>query len=143
MQTNNDKIKNITKFVNDYGKYIQEEINIIKAGDYYEVTVPYLDWDNDFIQFYIQRDDDQVVFTDDGITLHTFTQGENDCKIIEEKLNDFSYRFSVKLNNGEIVAKTHIDNFLWRFHTYIHGLLFIYGFCNGIKCNYSVINKIT
>ena len=43
----------INKYINDYVDWLKNEITFTKIGEYYEITTPYLDSNNDYIQIYV------------------------------------------------------------------------------------------
>lgn len=60
----------VRKMVDDYLSWMKSEIRTSKIGEYYEITTPYLDRFNDYLQIYIkQLPDGQYVLTDDGYTI--------------------------------------------------------------------------
>ena len=63
-------ILDIQKLIDDYTSWLKSEITFDKIGEYYEITTPYLDNANDYLQIYVKQDGDNVFFTDDSATLH-------------------------------------------------------------------------
>ena len=49
----------------------KNEITFSKVGEYYEINTPFLDTDNDYLQFYVKLEGDEIYFTDDGYTLNS------------------------------------------------------------------------
>ena len=42
----------IQKLINDYTQWLKSEITFAKIGEYYEITTPYLDNANDYLDVY-------------------------------------------------------------------------------------------
>lgn len=56
------------KMVDEYIKWFAGEIDVAKAGGWSELTLPFLDRNNDHLQFYLKEIGGNVVITDDGRT---------------------------------------------------------------------------
>lgn len=52
----------IQKLINDYTEWLRKEISFDKIGEYYEITAPYLDSANDYIQLYVKQIDNEIFF---------------------------------------------------------------------------------
>lgn len=56
----------IKQLIDDYIHWLKKEITFEKIGEYYEITTPFLNSANDFIQIYVRIDKDTIFFTDDN-----------------------------------------------------------------------------
>jgi len=57
----------IQKMINNYTAWLKKEITIAAFGEYIELTTPYLDRFNDYLQIYVkQNQDGTITLTDDG-----------------------------------------------------------------------------
>ena len=54
----------IKQLIDDYIHWLKKEITFEKIGEYYEITTPFLNSANDFIQIYVRIDKDTIFFTD-------------------------------------------------------------------------------
>ena len=45
----------IQKLTADYATWLKQEITFEKVGEYYEITTPYLDSANDYLQIYVRQ----------------------------------------------------------------------------------------
>lgn len=95
----------IQKLINDYTDWLKSEITFEKIGEYYEITTPYLDNANDYLQLYVKQEDNQILFTDDSMTI-------NNLKI-----------YGVQLDGDELIAKVPINNFPQKKHLFIQAML--------------------
>ena len=59
----------IQKLINDYAQWLKNEITFSKIGEYYEITTPYLDNANDYLQIYVRQDGNDILFSDDSATI--------------------------------------------------------------------------
>lgn len=55
----------IKQLIDDYIHWLKKEITFEKIGEYYEITTPFLNSANDFIQIYVRIDKDTIFFTYD------------------------------------------------------------------------------
>ena len=56
----------VQNYIDQYVKYInwlKSEITFSKMGEYYEITTPPLDFDNDYIQIYVKQEKDEIFYT--------------------------------------------------------------------------------
>ena len=63
-------ILDIQKLINDYAQWLKNEITFSKIGEYYEITTPYLDNANDYLQIYVRQDGNDILFSNSIITLN-------------------------------------------------------------------------
>lgn len=57
----------IEKMIADYANWIKGEISVSKYGEFFELTTPYLDRYNDYLQIYVKQvNDNSIILTDDG-----------------------------------------------------------------------------
>lgn len=91
----------IEKLFSAYTHWLEKETSFVKIGEYYEITVPFLNNENDFLQIYVQIRKDNVFFKDDGCILRNsffvivFWQQKKglSLRIVRRKtLNKFRYR---------------------------------------------------
>ena len=54
----------IQKLIDDYTSWLKNEITFEKVGEYYEITTPYLDHANDYLQIYVKQEGNDIFFTD-------------------------------------------------------------------------------
>lgn len=59
----------MSKFVDEYLKWLKNSITEKELGNCVEITTPFLDRHNDWIQIYIEEKNDNIYLTDDGYTI--------------------------------------------------------------------------
>ena len=62
-------MQDIQVLVDRYSAWLRDEIHLRELGDCIEITTPYLDRHNDYLQIYAKRADGGFVLTDDGYVL--------------------------------------------------------------------------
>lgn len=114
----------IQNLLDDYMKWLKEEITFDKIGEYYEITTPYLDNANDYLQIYVKQEDDEIFFTDDGEIIHNMKM--NGIQLTQNRKNHLQKilnQFGVKLEGNELVARTQLKNFAQKKHFFIQAML--------------------
>lgn len=101
-------------------KTIWREIN-----GWTEITTPYLDRHNDYIQIYLRQNGDEWELTDDGETLTDLVQSGCDLDTPRRKalLHTTLNGFGMHLSEGAITVKTKQDTFAMRKHNLIQSIL--------------------
>ena len=96
-----------TDFIAQYTDWIKQNSAQRIINGYDEITTPFLDAHNDFIQFYVQRQGDSFFFTDDGYTIADIEM--NGLNLSSKKSREMMDRFATSLNvtirDGAITAK--------------------------------------
>nr|DAV21249.1 MAG TPA: protein of unknown function DUF1829 [Caudoviricetes sp.] len=110
--------------IDDYLNWLREEINIDKIGEFYEITTPFLDFENDYIQIYIKISDDKVYFTDDGYILSMLQmQG---VKMNSNRIKQLKYianQFGVQVKNNELIKEAYVSHFPEQKHLFVQALV--------------------
>ena len=117
-------ILNIQKLIEDYAAWLKSEITFDKIGEYFEITTPYLDNANDYIQIYVKQDGNGVFFSDDCATIHGLKmhgiQINSNRKLYLEKILG---QYDVKLKGDEMVTRAAENNFAQKKHLFIQAVL--------------------
>ncbi len=69
--------------MNQYWTWLREQTRLREIDEWIEITTPYLDRHNDYLQIYVKRSDGGFVLTDDGYVLEDLEQ--SGCKIDSDK----------------------------------------------------------
>lgn len=93
----------IQALINDYATLLKSEISFEKIGEYYEITTPYLDNANDYLQIYVRQDGDDIYFTDDSATIRGLKM--SGIQFTTTGLQRILNQYGVKLNGYELTAK--------------------------------------
>lgn len=115
---------NIEKYIDDYVNWLKNEITFTQIGEYYEINTPFLDSSNDYLQFYVKQDGNNIFFTDDGYTLNDlensgFKMTPNQKKQLTTILN----QYGVRLNKKELVLSAPAIEFAKKKHAFTQCIL--------------------
>jgi hypothetical protein len=62
-------IDEIQSLLDSYSRWLRDKTRIRQLDDWCEITTPFLDRHNDFLQIYVRRQDDGYLLTDDGYVI--------------------------------------------------------------------------
>lgn len=116
---------NVEVLVDSYYKWLKDKTAWRHLKDWVEITTPYLDRHNDYIQIYLKQDGNDYILTDDSYTIEDLEQ--SGCaldspkrqKFLEVTLNGFG----VQKKQNEIFIKTSQQNFALNKHNLIQSIL--------------------
>jgi len=118
-------ITDIQNLVDRYHAWLKDKTVLREVADWVEITTPYLDRHNDYIQIYARRDNGGFVLTDDGYTLADLR--DSGCKLDSPKrqalLKQTLNGFGVQLVGDRIEVHTSADNFALRKHNLVQAVL--------------------
>ena len=114
----------IQKLINEYAAWLKSEITFEKIGEYYEITTPYLDIDNDYLQIYVRQEGKGFYFTDDSSTIHKlkmsgFQFTANRKAYLQRILN----QYGIELIKDELITKAPANGFAQKKHLFIQAIL--------------------
>ena len=114
----------IQKLIDDYAAWLKREIKFEKVGEYYEITTPYLDNGNDYLQIYVKQVGDDIFLTDDSATMHNlkmhgFQMTSNRMLHLQRIL----YQYGVRLEGDELVSKASPKNFPQKKQLFIQAMM--------------------
>jgi hypothetical protein len=116
---------NINSLIDNYYNWLKDKTAIKQVKDWIEITTPYLDRHNDYIQIYLKQDGNDYLLTDDSYTIQDLQQSGCSLdsikrqKILEVTLNGFG----VHKDKDEIYIKTNYNDFPINKHNLIQSML--------------------
>ena len=114
----------IQSMINEYAEWLKQEISFSKIDDYYEITTPYLDSANDYLQFYIKLKDDKIFFTDDGNTISRLEMAGLKMNSNRRKqLNQILLQYGILMNKNELVSSALVKEFPQKKHLFVQAML--------------------
>ena len=76
-------INEIQTLLDRYNAWLKEKTVLREVADWVEITTPYLDRHNDYLQIYAKRVDGSFILTDDGYTIEDLLQ--SGCRLDSSK----------------------------------------------------------
>ncbi len=118
-------IDEIQKLLDDYVTWLKDKTKLRQLKDVVEITTPYLDRHNDYLQIYAKRDNGGFFLTDDGYIITDLKQ--SGCELESKKRKDLLTMtlngFGVKLDGEALVVHASQDNFSLQKHNLVQSML--------------------
>jgi hypothetical protein len=118
-------IDEIQALLDQYVAWLKDKTTLRQVEDWIEITTPYLDRHNDYLQIYATRKNQQYILTDDGYTIEDLEQ--SGCKLESPKRQDLLRMtlngFGVQLKERALEIHASADNFALRKHSLIQAML--------------------
>jgi len=118
-------IQDVQKLLDQYLVWLKDKTQLRQLNDWVEITTPYLDRHNDYIQIYAKKEDNGYLLTDDAYTIEDLKQ--SGCKLQSPKRQDLLKMtlngFGVKLHNNALQVHASPDNFALRKHNLVQAIL--------------------
>ena len=119
-------IGDIERLLEQYWAWLRDKTTLRQApNDWVEITTPYLDRHNDYLQLYAKKQNGVFVLTDDGYVIEDLVQ--SGCKLDSPKRQDLLRMtlagFGVANNNGLLEVRASPENFALRKHNLIQAML--------------------
>jgi hypothetical protein len=118
-------INEIQALLDQYIAWLRDKTTIRQVNDWVEITTPFLDRHNDYLQIYAKREDTGYVLSDDGYVIEDLTQ--SGCKLESPKrqalLKMTLNGFGVQLNGNRLEIRASADGFALRKHSLVQAML--------------------
>lgn len=118
-------IQDIQRLLDAYHAWLKDKTALRQIDQWIEITTPYLDRHNDYIQIYARKANGGYVLTDDGYTLDDLEQ--SGCKLQSPKRQDLLKMtlngFGVQLRDNALEVHASPDNFPLRKHNLAQAML--------------------
>lgn len=118
-------MSDVSTLLDNYWSWLKDNTHVRSIEDWYEITTPYLDRHNDFVQLYAKQDGGRFVLTDDSYTLSDleFSGCKIDSpkrqKLLETTLNGFG----VALNGKALETTATAQTFALKKHSLVQAIL--------------------
>ncbi|MBT9168986.1 MAG: hypothetical protein DDT19_02338 [Syntrophomonadaceae bacterium] len=118
-------IDEIQKLLDQYLVWLKDKTALRQVKDWIEITTPYLDRHNDYLQIYVKRENSGFLLTDDGYTIEDLRHSgcELESKKRKELLTLTLNGFGVKQDGNALIVHTSPDNFALRKHNLVQAVL--------------------
>ncbi len=118
-------IQEIDRLLNDYIIWLKDKTVLRQIDNWVEITTPYLDRHNDYVQIYAKKSNGGFVLTDDGYTIDDLEQ--SGCKLESRRRQDLLKMtlngFGVQLRDKALEVHATPENFALRKHNLVQAVL--------------------
>ena len=118
-------IREIQILIDDYYVWLRDKTVLNQIDQWVEITTPYLDRHNDYLQIYAKEANGGFVLTDDGYTIEDLSQ--SGCNLESPKRLDLLQMtlngFGVQKDGRELQVLASADNFAVRKHNLLQAML--------------------
>nr|VFJ59847.1 MAG: protein of unknown function DUF1829 [Candidatus Kentron sp. FM]VFJ66779.1 MAG: protein of unknown function DUF1829 [Candidatus Kentron sp. FM]VFK16531.1 MAG: protein of unknown function DUF1829 [Candidatus Kentron sp. FM] len=115
----------IQRHMNNYWSWLREKTQLKMVRDTVEITTPYLDRHNDYLQIYVVKEDGSYRITDDGYTINDLE--DSGCALESQKrqalLKTALDGFGVRHEGEELFVLAKADNFAQKKHNLVQAIL--------------------
>ncbi|MFN7902078.1 MAG: DUF1829 domain-containing protein [Holosporales bacterium] len=118
-------MSDIQNLLDRYYSWLRDKTVWKQIDQWAEITTPYLDRNNDYIQIYLKKQEDGFLLTDDGSTIGGLAQegcvldSNKRQKLLQMTLNGYG----VSNNKDALQVNANEDNFALRKHNLIQAML--------------------
>ena len=118
-------ISEIQRLLDNYMLWLRDRTVLRQVDDWVEITTPYLDRHNDYLQIYAKRESGGFLLTDDGYVIQDLqTSGCSlDSRKRQDLLNMTLNGFGVRQEGDALTLRASSDNFPARKHSLIQAML--------------------
>lgn len=118
-------IDDIKQLVDAYHAWLKDKTALREVADWVEITTPYLDRHNDYVQIYAKRANGGFVLTDDGYTIGDLR--DSGCKLDSPKRQSLLQMtlngFGVQMQGDMLEVHASPENFALRKHNLVQAML--------------------
>jgi hypothetical protein len=118
-------IADMQKHLDTYVGWLRDKTQLRAVDDWVEITTPFLDRHNDYIQIYARKVNGGYVLTDDGYTISDLAQ--SGCNLDSQKRQQLLKMtlngFGVKLHDEALEVQASPENFALRKHNLVQAML--------------------
>jgi len=118
-------IDEIQVLLDKYLHWLKDKTVLRQVNDWVEITTPYLDRHNDYLQMYARKTNGSFVLTDDGYVIGDLRRAgcELESKKRRDLLNQTLNGFGVKLVDEMLTVNASPENFALKKHNLVQAML--------------------
>jgi len=118
-------IEDVQKLVDNYWSWLKDKTILKQVDDWVEISAPFLDRNNDYIQIYTKKENSGYILTDDANTIHELEMSGCDLNTPNRKslLNMTLNGFGVGLDGDALTVKTSQSEFPRKKHNLLQAIL--------------------
>ena len=130
------RVQDIQNLINDYQVWFKDKTVLNQIDQWIEITTPYLDRHNDYLQIYVKKTNGGFLLTDDGYIIDDLKQCG--CKLDNQKNQELLKMalngFGVKKEDNELQVHASAENFASSKHNLVQAMLAVNDmFCLAIE----------
>lgn len=118
-------MQDIQRLMEAYHAWLKDKSVLRQVDEWVEITTPYLDRHNDYVQIYAKRANGEFILTDDGYTIDDLEQ--SGCKLESRKRQDLLKMtlngFGVQMDGKALQVHASPDSFALRKHNLVQAML--------------------
>lgn len=118
-------IESIEHLLNDYHVWLKDKTHLRQIDEAVEITTPYLDRHNDYVQVYAKPNGSGFILTDDGYTMDDLEQ--TGCNLDSPKRKNLLRitlnGFGVEVEGRALQVRASGDNFALKKHNLVQAIL--------------------
>ena len=118
-------INEIQELLDNYLRWLKDKTALRQVQDWVEITTPYLDRHNDYLQIYVKRSNGGYILTDDGYIIGDLRQ--SGCELESKKRKDLLALtlngFGVQIDNDALTIHASPENFALKKHNLVQAML--------------------
>ena len=118
-------IQDIHNLLNAYNIWLRKKAVLKQIDQWVEITTPYLDRHNDYVQIYVKKANEGFLLTDDGYTIDDLEQ--SGCTLESKKRQDLLKMtlngFGVQQDGNALQVHASANNFALRKHNLVQAML--------------------
>jgi hypothetical protein len=118
-------IVDIQKLLDRYITWVKDNTKIREVENWVEITTPYIDRHNDYLQIYVKRENSDFILTDDGYIIQDLEN--SGCKLDSKKRQDLLSitlnGFGIKKVGNALEVEASRESFNFKKHNLIQAML--------------------
>jgi len=118
-------IEEINKLIDRYSAWLADKTTLRQIKDWVEITTPYLDRHNDYLQIYVKRHNGGYLLTDDGYIITDLNQ--SGCVLETKKRKDLLHMtlngFGVREQGNALTIEATANNFPLKKHNLVQAMM--------------------
>ena len=130
------RVQDIQNLLDAYHVWLKDKTVLHLIDQWVEITTPYLDRHNDYLQIYVKKTNGGFLLTDDGYIIDDLKQ--SGCKLDSQKRQELLKMtlngFGVQKEGNELQVHASVESFASRKHNLLQAMLAVNDmFCLAIE----------
>lgn len=122
------RVQDIQNLIDDHHVWLKDKTVLHQTDQWVEITTPYLDRHNDYLQIYVKKTNGGFLLTDDGYIIDDLQQCG--CKLDSHKRQELLKMalngFGVQKDGNELQVHASAESFASRKHNLVQAMLAVH-----------------